>query len=198
MRKLRKKFVIFCEGDTEFHYMDQMRKNQGDEISLQPINMKGGGYASFLNEIRTRANTNCIAKFIIVDADRISRNKGEKNGFLELMNYCRLQNQKRAVPHFLIVNNPDFEFIACLHNRDYRGQSTNDYIVNQFGFKNLIQFKNNADIYNYLNSKNNSYLIMLDQIRKGPKIIKNNYVINKKMFEIEIKNTELDLSAQRG
>ena len=57
MRKLRKKFVIFCEGDTEFHYMDQMRKNQGDEISLQPINMKGGGYASFLNEIRTRANT---------------------------------------------------------------------------------------------------------------------------------------------
>lgn len=39
---------------------------------------------------------------------------------------------------------------------------------------------------------------MLDQIRKGPKIIKNDDVINKKMFEIEIKNPELDLSAQRG
>ena len=98
----------------------------------------------------------------------------------------------------LIVNNPDFEFIACLHNIDYRGQSTNDSIVNQFGFKNLIQFKNNADIYYYLNSKNNSYLVMLDQIRKGPKIIKNDDVINKNMFEIEIKNPELDLSAQRG
>ena len=31
-----------------------MRKKQGVEISLRPINMKGGGYANFLNEIKTK------------------------------------------------------------------------------------------------------------------------------------------------
>ncbi|MCD8022538.1 MAG: hypothetical protein LUF30_06070, partial [Lachnospiraceae bacterium] len=76
-RELKKKFVVFCEGDTEFHYIDQMRKKQGVEISLQPINMKGGGYQSFLDVICTKAQTNCIAKFIIVDADRILNGKGE-------------------------------------------------------------------------------------------------------------------------
>lgn len=35
----------------EFYYIDQMRKNQGVEISLQPINMKGGGYQNFLDVI---------------------------------------------------------------------------------------------------------------------------------------------------
>lgn len=28
-RNLRKKFVIFCEGDTEYNYIDAMRLKQG-------------------------------------------------------------------------------------------------------------------------------------------------------------------------
>ena len=43
-RSLRKIFTIYCEGDTEYHYINHMRKNQGVELSLKPINMKGGGY----------------------------------------------------------------------------------------------------------------------------------------------------------
>ena len=31
---------------------------------------------------------------------------GEKDSFLQLAEYCRLQNKKRTIPHFLIVNNP--------------------------------------------------------------------------------------------
>ncbi|MCD8397481.1 MAG: hypothetical protein LUD12_09955 [Lachnospiraceae bacterium] len=38
-RELKKKFIVFCEGDTEYHYIDQMRKTQGVEISIKPINM---------------------------------------------------------------------------------------------------------------------------------------------------------------
>ncbi len=46
-RKLQKRFVVFCEGDTEYNYIDKMRKRQDVQIALKPINMHGGGYADF-------------------------------------------------------------------------------------------------------------------------------------------------------
>lgn len=193
-RILKKKFVVFCEGDTEFHYIDHMRKNQGVEISLQLINMKGGGYTNFLNEIKTKAQTNCLAKFIIVDADRISNNSGEKGAFLALFDYCRLQNRKRTIPHFLIVDNPDFEYAACLHIADYKGQDTTAFITNQLGFKSMGQFKGNDEIYSYLNTIG-SYQNLLDRIQDGTKLVRNTYVVRKKSFDIEITDTILNMDA---
>ena len=38
-RVLKKRYAIFCEGDTEYNYIDKMRKNQGVELVLKPINM---------------------------------------------------------------------------------------------------------------------------------------------------------------
>lgn len=35
-RKLQKRFVVFCEGDTEYNYIDKMRKYQGVQIVLKP------------------------------------------------------------------------------------------------------------------------------------------------------------------
>lgn len=198
-RILKKKFVVFCEGDTEFHYIDHMRKNQGVEISLQPINMKGGGYTNFLNEIKTKAQTNCLAKFVIVDADRISSNAGEKSAFLALLDYCRLQNRKRTVPHFLIVKNPDFEYAACLHISDYKEQDTTVFITKQLGFKSMGQFKGNDEIYSYLNTAG-SYQNLLDRIQDDTKLVKNIYVVRKKSFDVEITDTilNMDALAQRG
>lgn len=71
-RILQKRFAIFCEGDTEYNYIDKMRRNQGVELVLKPINMHGGGYANFLQKIRTESQSNYLAKFIIVDADRLT------------------------------------------------------------------------------------------------------------------------------
>lgn len=109
-RKLQKRFVVFCEGDTEYNYIDKMRgvKRQDVQIILKPINMHGGGYSSFLKKIKTESQTNCLAKFIIVDADRLVKHYEEKDSFLQLAEYCRLQNKKGTILHFLIVNNPDF------------------------------------------------------------------------------------------
>lgn len=61
----------FAGGDTEYNYIDKMRKNQGVELVLKPINMHGGGYSNFLRQIKKEAQSNYLAKFIIVDADRI-------------------------------------------------------------------------------------------------------------------------------
>ena len=75
-RVLRKKFIVFCEGDTEYNYVDGMRLKQGVELALKPINMQGGGYKSFLDEIKKEASNNCLAKFIIIDFDRTKIHSG--------------------------------------------------------------------------------------------------------------------------
>ncbi len=79
-RKVReiKKFKIFCEGDTEYHYIDEMRRQWKLSIALKLVNMKGGGYSSFLECIKIDGNTNCLAKFIIIDADRAVVEEGER------------------------------------------------------------------------------------------------------------------------
>ena len=129
-RILKKRYAIFCEGDTEYNYTEKMRKNQGVELVLKPINMHGGGYSNFLRQIKKEAQTNYLARFIIVDADRITTVSGEKENFLKLLEYCRIQNDKGNTPIFVVANNPDFEYIACLHDEEYKGQDTKNYIVN--------------------------------------------------------------------
>lgn len=47
IRTSRKNFKVFCEGDTEYHYIDEMRRQERLSITLKPVNMKGGGYRNF-------------------------------------------------------------------------------------------------------------------------------------------------------
>ena len=88
-RKLRKKFIVFCEGDTEYNYIDTMRLNQGVELALKPINMHGGGYSNFLEVIKKEANNNCLAKFIVIDYDRVKKHPGELAKLKEIIEYCK-------------------------------------------------------------------------------------------------------------
>lgn len=176
-RNLRKKFVIFCEGDTEYNYIDAMRLKQGVELALRPVNMHGGGYSSFLEEIKKEASNNCLAKFIIIDFDRVKTNIGELQKLKEIIGYCALQNISKRIPHFLIIDNPDFEYIACLHVDNYNGQNVKKYIEQTLEFGNVDNFKAKKDVYDYLNTKGNSYKQMLARLRE--KIIVNHYQINK-------------------
>ena len=96
-RKLRKKFIVFCEGDTEYNYIDTMRLNQGVELALKPINMHGGGYSNFLEVIKKEANNNCLAKFIVIDYDRVKKHPGELAKLKEIIEYCKLQNSNKRI-----------------------------------------------------------------------------------------------------
>lgn len=199
-RELQKRFIVFCEGDTEYNYIDKMRKNQGVLISLKPINMHGGGYANFLAQIKKESKTNCLAKFVIVDADRLKKHPGEKEGFLKLVEYCRLQNDNGMVPHFLIVDNPDFEYVACLHVPGYNGQDAARFIQTGLHFQTMEQFKKYSQIYELLNSGESSYKVLVDRIRGKEKFVQNVYSIKKKSFDISISKTNVvwDLADRRG
>jgi len=197
-RELKKKFVVFCEGDTEYNYIDKMRIKQGVEIALEPINMKGGGYSNFLNVLKIKSQTNCIAKFIIMDADRILKDQGEKANFQELLEYCMLQNKKQTIPHFLIVDNPDFEYVACLHVKEYKGQDIDSFITRGLGFRTVDEFKAKKDVYVFLNSDTRTYQNAIDGVKNKQKLLKNQYTIVKKKFDIQIKETVLDWDRLSG
>lgn len=190
-RKLQKRFVVFCEGDTEYNYIDKMRKRQDVQIALKPINMHGGGYTNFLKKIKMESQTNCLAKFIIVDADRLVKHYEEKNSFLQLADYCKLQNKKGTIPHFLIVNNPDFEYVACLHDSEYKGQEVIRFLQTVFGFSSLEQFKKNPEVYECLNHGTRSYQTLIQKIQGKEKFVKDSYTVKKKNFEIVISQTDI-------
>lgn len=170
-----------------------MRKNQGVELVLKPINMHGGGYSNFLQKIKTESQSNYLAKFIIMDADRIATVPGELDGFKKLLGYCRIQNAKGNTPHFIIMDNPDFEYVACLHSPQYRGQDPHKFIESVLGAKSIAAFKGNADVYNFLNSGELSYQTMMESLRGKEKLLYNRYEIKKKNFDIMIKDTFFDV-----
>ncbi len=187
VREIKKNFKVFCEGDTEYHYVDEMRRQLKLSITLKPVNMKGGGYSSFLDSLKTDSNTNCLAKFIIIDGDRAVSESGEKAKLRELVEYCILQNDSGRTPHVLIVNDPDFEYVGCLHTPEYRGQNTEQYITKIMGYKDMDDFKGDTKIYQVLNSNGNSSQLMMKRLKPEDCFVINHYTVSRSQFEIKIK-----------
>ena len=149
-RVTQKIFKVFCEGSPEHNYINEMRRQKKLTITLKLVNMEGGGYRNFLEQVKTDGTTNCLAKFIIIDGDRALAEEGEKKNLRELLNYCILQNKNGKIPHFLIINDPDFEYIACMHTPKYKGQNTAQYLIKELGYKSVDDFKADTKIYQFL------------------------------------------------
>lgn len=186
VRETKKNFKVFCEGDTEYNYIDEMRRQKRFSIALKQVNMKGGGYSNFLEQVKTDGTANCLAKFIIIDGDRAVADAGEKKNLQELLEYCLLQNKSGRIPHFLIIDYPDFEYIACLHTPKYKNQNVAQYITKELGYRNIEEFKADEKIYNVLNKNGNSNDLMLSLLRKDNRFIINNYSIKKNIYEIKV------------
>lgn len=166
-----------------------MRRQTKLSIALKSVNMKGGGYDNFLEQVRTDGTANCLAKFIIIDGDRAVTEDSEKKNLEKLLEYCILQNQSGRTPHFLIVDYPDFEYIACLHTPNYKRQNIAQYISKELGYKSVDAFKADKKVYSVLNTNRNSYSLMLSSLKKENRLVINNYSINKKLYEIKISTT---------
>lgn len=189
VREIKKNFKVFCEGDTEYHYVKEMKRQKRLSIALKPVNMKGGGYRSFLESLKIDGNTNCLAKFIIIDGDRAISEAGEKRNLRELLEYCILQNKSGRIPHILIVNYPDFEYIGCLHTPGFKGQNVAQYIKKQMKYQDVDEFKADEHIYSVLNKNGNSSNVMLASLKRGNSFVVNECRVNKARFEISVQTT---------
>ncbi|MDE5938645.1 MAG: RloB domain-containing protein [Lachnospiraceae bacterium] len=188
-RTTQKIFKVFCEGSTEYHYIDEMRRQKNLSITLKLTNMEGGGYSRFLEQIEIDGTTNCLAKFIIIDGDRAVKEEGEKKNLQKLIDFCKRQNKYGKIPHFLIVTYPDFEYIACLHMPKYKGQDAAHYLTKELGYQSIDAFKADAKVYHILNTNGNSYEQMLPLLKKENCLVINKYSISEKQYEIKIPTT---------
>ena len=109
IKQLKRTFVLYCEGDSEFNYFNAIRQIPNLDIILKPINLHGGGYKNFLNIIKKDSRLNRLATFIIIDGDRAQNIFEESSALKELIEYCKRQNKKRLLaPFFLIINYPNW------------------------------------------------------------------------------------------
>lgn len=53
IRTTQKNFKVFCEGDTEYNYIDEMRRQKRLSISLKPVNMNVTQY--IIKELKYRS-----------------------------------------------------------------------------------------------------------------------------------------------
>lgn len=163
-----------------------MRRQKRLSIAIKPVNMKGGGYSNFLEQVKVDGTANCLAKFIVIDGDWAVAEVSEKKKLRELLEYCVVQNRRGRIPHFLIVDYPDFEYIACLHTPKYKGQNVAQYIVKELGYKDVDEFKADTNIYNVLNTNGNSSEIMCSVLKKADCFVINDFSIKKGTYEIKV------------
>lgn len=130
-----------------------------------------------------------MAKFIIIDGDRAVNEEGEKDNLRELLEFCILQNRSGRIPHILIVNCPDFEFVACLHTPKYKGQNVARFIIKEMGYRDIEAFKSDKKIYSVLNKNGNSSDVMLAALKCENCFVVNEYKVNLSKFEISIKTS---------
>lgn len=183
-REINRRFRVFCEGDTEYNYFEYIRKNKLISLSLKPVNMHGGGYSNFLDEVKSDSNTDCLAKFVVIDGDRAVKTEEEKRSLRELANYCIRQNQSKRIPHFLIVDFPDFEYVACLHCENYKGGLVENFIKEELKYKSVEAFKSDVNVYQKLNSGKNSNKSNNIREAKRNSIVVNHFKTNKTTYEI--------------
>lgn len=187
-RELKKKLKLFVEGDTEENYFKQLKEKNNLDITYKPVNLRGGGYSNFIREIIKSGDLGFIAVFVIVDLDKIDE---EKENFFRLYAYCKEKNKKGKVPYFLIGTNKDFEFFSCCHSPKYTGQSTDQFIKKEYGYKSVEEFKGDKKIYEVLNKGERSYKVALDKLKHKKPYICNQYKLEKKDMQIKIIDTGL-------
>lgn len=83
---------------------------------------------------------------------------------------------------FYYYGQSGFEYVACLHSPQYRGQDPHKFIESVLGAKSIAAFKGNADVYNFLNSGELSYQIMMESLRGKEKLLYNQYEIKRKIL----------------
>ena len=93
----------------------------------------------------------------------------------------------------LLIDYPDFEYIACMHTFAYTRQNVDQYIKNELGYSDINEFKADEDVYKVLvESGKGSIAQLLASINKRTALIVNTFSIDKKKYEIQVKKTVLN------
>lgn len=192
----KSRIKLFVEGDTEEYYFSELRKSNEVEIIYKEVNLNGGGYTSFLNELKKSSEFGFVAFFIVIDLDRFVDDPGQKEPFEKLIEYCRSKNKHGRIPYFLIATNRDFEYFACCHCKNYKDTDTSTYILKKFNYPSISDFKSDKRIFEYLNRNIRSTKYAIERIKRRKPFISNIYKRECKGLDLSIKINKTELNPE--
>lgn len=187
-RQIKQNVKVLVEGFTEYYYISGLKKNTDTALNIQPpVNMDGGGYTNFIKEVKKLDYKACVAIFIIIDLDNVET---DKENLYKLINLCNQKTKNTKIPYFLIGTNSDFEYFACCHSNSYKNTDTTAYILKNFKYKTITEFKSDSKVYTKLNKTPCSYTNALNKTKIGYNnnntFFKNNFTIITKGANISI------------
>lgn len=154
-QRLSKIVHVFCEGDTEYHYFDLYKQMTHLGFSLKPVDVHGGGYSNMLDKIKKSSPFGILARVVLLDFDRYLSISSEKIVFDKLVEYMNNQN-KKGMPFFFIVSNPDFDDFVLLHDMNYNFNNKQT-VLNTNGYQTINDLKGDKNVYKNFNKGNKKY-----------------------------------------
>lgn len=180
-RWLAKKCVIYCEGQTELHYIKGLKRWVKEsyptvEILLEPIDVKGGGYADMLKKLRKEPDSNCVARIALIDFDRFTQHPEEKTVFEDIVETSRSSIKKR-IPIIVIASNENFEYVICCHDPNYKKGQTDSFLRQHWNYASLDEVKEDERIWDACNRGKRSLEVALSVLDVGPRLVENSIKI---------------------
>lgn len=200
-KRLTPNFKVICEGSTEKHYVDGLRKwlskSPLSSYRIMPVDAKGGGYSVVLDHLRKTPDSNCVAVIALFDFDRYISTFEERKVFTEILELSKNSIKKR-VPIILVVSNPDFEYVICAHDPDFRNGDITKFLVKSMRYENLDACKADDGVWDKVHSGNRSHEVALEDLSECSHIITNDLEIGSGRLpgQVILKGVACNLDAQ--
>lgn len=190
-RSLTRKFTVLCEGKTEARYIDGLKKWLASDhpevkLSVEYIDVGGGGYAEFERRLRAEPDSNCLARFVLLDYDRCLNNQAERRAFSRLVEMSHLSRDRR-VPLVLIVSNESFEYALCCHDPDYRDDNPESFLVRKWGYRDSGDVKSDVGIWSRAHLGQRGHHVAVKHFGNGKRVLKNELVWEKASLRLKLK-----------
>ena len=199
-RQFAKNFIVYCEGDTERHYIDGMRRwlhevDSNAHVRITPIDVGGGGYGAILHRLKKDSDSNCLARFVLVDFDRYRGVEGEAIAFKRLVEYSNNSRGKLS-PCILVVSNKNFEYTLCFHDERYKGQDATAHLRSSWGYRTLDDCKADVGVWDRAHRGARGHDKALNCMEGRHLVLENTIVVDPKHFGITLKRVRFDESCE--
>lgn len=206
MRKSRpkrtsaKRFVVYCEGETEFNYVNGLKAwlqtmDASIHIRIDSVCVGGGGYKKMLEKLRTEPDSNCIARLVMLDYDRCLSDAAERETFGQLMQLSKSTvGRGRRVPIILVVSNRDFEYALCCHDLKYGDGNTDAFLCAEWGYKDVAKCKADKKVWDKAHTAARSHEIAVEHLRRRPKLVENLIGSDRKALKVVLKKADLHVA----
>lgn len=196
-RSSAKRFVVYCEGETENNYVNGLKSwlqtvDDSVRVHIDSVCVGGGGYAQMLERLRSEPDSNCIARIVMLDYDRCLDDRAEREMFCRLVGLSKLSSGgNKRVPIILVVSNRDFEYALCCHDEKYADGKTDVFLRDEWGYKDIAKCKADKRIWEKAHAGTRSHDRAIDRLEHRPRLIDNRIVADRNTLTVALDKVEL-------